>query len=256
MRRVYAMATQADSEQIKDLWRLSFSGDSDEDIALFCARFIDYGFVTRVGGWVASMLFLLPAEVVYGDVRMPVGYIYAGATHPDYRQNGLYRDLIRFVLSYARKTGLKAVFLRPADEKLAQSYRRMGFTVPMTCREYTVSRAEVPVGRDYEPPSYRLERRKRLNKTALPYVDWDECVLAYALTWCRAFGNDNGVGLYTDDGRVPVFWEWLGEEPPVADGRTATVRTVGTEKTVGLLCPFDDTIFAAMPPIYMGYGLE
>lgn len=253
---VCAAAAEADREQMLDLWRLSFSNDSDEDIALFFSMFFQYAFVTRVDERVASMLFLLPTEVIYGNVRLSVGYIYAGATHPDYRANGLYRRLIQFVLSHARENGMKAVFLRPADEALSQSYRRMGFTVPMTCREYTASPSQTADGGDYEAALYRLKRRQRLDNMTLPYVDWSEGVLEYALSWCRAMGNENGIGLYADDGETPVFWEWLGDEPSVPDGRTVTVRTVGTEKTIGLLYPFDDTIFAAMPPIYMGYGLE
>ncbi len=250
MNGVYSATTDADRASLLSIWREAFPEDSLEDAHAFLDRFGDYGYAARVGDAVASILFLLPAVVEYEQKRVPVGYIYAGATQVAYRQKGLYRGLIQHVLMCAAQCGMKAVFLRPADDMLAESYRRMGFTVPMTCNEVTVPSSNTPSTR-LDNKTYRRERLVRLRRAGMPFVDWNDATLAHILTWCDAVCVGNAVGL--KDSSRAMAWEWFGDETPRGE---ICIRTIGTEKVVGLLYPLDQTSFAAMPPIYMGYGME
>jgi len=249
---VYERAASSDRERLLTIWCLAFPDDTAQDAQAFWDRFKHCGYVARVEGTVASMLFLIPAAVEYGETRIPVGYIYAGATHPDHRQKGLYRGLIGYALRCAASDGMQAVFLRPADKSLEESYRRMGFTVPMTRHEMTTADGETHTAMTpLDAAAYRRERLSRLRCLNVPFVDWDEQVLAHVLTWCDAVSINGAVGL--SDRAQKLFPEWLGDGGYCAG---SLVYTVGTTQTVGLLYPLDRSQFAAMPPIYMGYGME
>ncbi len=247
-------AVNDDRDRLVSIWSLSFSEDTALDAAAFLDRFGSCGYVLRVDDHIATMLFLIPATVENGDSCFPVGYIYAGATHPDHRGKGLYRRLLQYVAEEAKKDGLKALFLRPADEKLEESYRRMGFVVPMTCREVGSSSLSMTAAvqmKVLDAQTYCRERSRYLREIGVSFVNWSETVLEHILTWCEAVRCNDAIGL--SDHAHNMFWEWLGDESPCGG---ACARTVGAERVVGLLRPLEQECFTAMSPIYMGYGME
>jgi predicted N-acetyltransferase YhbS len=64
----------------------------------------------------------------WADGAVPVSYLYALATDPASRGQGLLRTLIRETADQARRSAYSALCLLPADQALADAYRRMGFT--------------------------------------------------------------------------------------------------------------------------------
>lgn len=221
-----------DREALADLWREAF-GDPCEEIARFLETFdhTKTAFVLCEDGRVRSMLFLLPTAVQDGERRYPAGYIYAGATQTDARSKGYYRRLLTFVADTAKQEGTAALLLRPATEELADSYRRMGFSVPLygNSRLQKTNRVHTLTAKQYGAC-----RRKRLGGQA--YVDWDDRTLAYALSWCRADGDETSLTLF--DGET--VWESL----PAAE-----------QYETAWLMPIVEN-FQIRTPIWFGYGLE
>ena len=75
-------------KELKTLWKTCF-GDSDEFVNLFFQKIYkpENCLYIAENGAIISAVYMLPYTMTwYGNV-LPVGYIYAAATHPDYRKN-------------------------------------------------------------------------------------------------------------------------------------------------------------------------
>lgn len=233
MNIVCRRARESDRDALVALWVQAFR-DPKEDIAHFLDTF-DYvktAFVLCKNERICSMLFLLPTAVQDGDHRFSAGYIYAGATDMEARGKGYYRRLLDYAAQTARQAGTAALLLRPATECLADSYRRMGFTVPLFGNAHS--------DRDSKPcktmgaKCYGARRRECLSGQA--FVDWDDRTIAYALSWCKAGADGTDLMLYDTD----TVWERL---PAAQQTETA------------LLMPLIED-FQTSTPIWFGYGLE
>ena len=226
-------ACHADRESLIALWIQAF-GDPREDIERFldAFEFTKTAFVLLENERLCSMLFLLPTAVQEDNRRFSAGYIYAGATAADMRGNGCYRRLIDYVVQTARGEGTAALLLRPATDLLAESYRRMGFSVPLygnVCKDIDIKQGDNTDAADY------VARRRELLK-GQAYVDWNECVFRYALSWCTAVADDTSLILH--------------------DGETAWERLPAMNPSeIALLMPLTED-FHTSAPIWFGYGLE
>ncbi|MBQ8683345.1 MAG: GNAT family N-acetyltransferase [Clostridia bacterium] len=109
------------------LWKICFPEDDEGFICRFFENIpVNTGFVACKGD-VLAMLFLLPAQVLFTEAAIPVRYLYAGCTHPEHRRQGLYPALMTFAAEQAASEGAKAIYLHPADDSLADYYRRLGY---------------------------------------------------------------------------------------------------------------------------------
>lgn len=235
-------ACEQDREALVTLWRLSFEEDTPEDIDRFLDTFAfeQTAFVLCEDGAVCAALYVLAAAIEDAGKRLPVGYIYAGAVHPAKRGRGCYRCLLAFAYETAKADGLAALMLRPASAALAQSYRRMGFTVPLVCDEPTAANDALKGASSVCADVYIARRRECFRDSGQAFVDWDERTVAYALSWCDAVLTADGCALIArEDGTV---WE-----------RVPSVEA--EHETPSLLRPIHD-VFEDMGPIRFGYGLE
>lgn len=252
------LATTDDVKQLKSLWHTAFADDSDEDIDHFFDCFFDGSscLIIKDNDSVMSMLFLLETAVENAGCRYPVGYIYAGATHPSVRGKGYYRRLLSFAETEAKRRGLYALLLRPATPQLAESYRRMGFTVPLFCDEQDVSAASSATEKELTAQAFVAMRRQLLAQMQQPFVDWDERVMAYALRWCRAVScAPTSCALYARDDDGVRVWDMIGEV--VSAVESGMCRTAGAAVLTALLCPVDPAVPETVwENVYFGYGLE
>ena len=123
-------ATHCDIIALRELWTEVFN-----DSPLFLDRFFgnlfvpDNCLVAEKDGQIASMLFLLKATASRQQGNFPLRYVYACATHPDFREKGLMGQLLRAAVQLADKEGVGLILI-PAIEPLFDYYKRFGFTQP------------------------------------------------------------------------------------------------------------------------------
>lgn len=111
--------------RLRELWLRCFS-DTPEDVDYFFDhRFkAEESLVLAEGQEVAAMMFLLPAALAGGGQK--AAYVYAFATHPDYRGRGIATRLLAAARERGRKEG-SLTFLCPAEEGLVAFYAKRGF---------------------------------------------------------------------------------------------------------------------------------
>lgn len=135
--------------QLKNIWLTCFPEDTRETVDLFFDMVYkpEECLVRIEAGAPVSMVFMLPAVFMCGDVQWPVQYIYAAATLPQWQKRGYFGQLLKKSLEMAEKMGQKASFLRPGEESLFSYYQRFGYK-PFFYREYitTVVEPSVMVG--------------------------------------------------------------------------------------------------------------
>ena len=146
-----------DMPQMKDLWLNAFPEDTpdyvDEFLSLIdpptcaCCGFI--------GEKLVSMLFLVPAEILFEGKSLPVRYLYAGCTHKLWREHGFYGRLLSFAAEQAAFRGAIAIYLHPASENLFGFYERFGYQRGIDCTSY--------------PPSKEIVQRYPYFRLSLPF---------------------------------------------------------------------------------------
>lgn len=125
------MRTRIDKEnapKLQALWEQVF-GDKAEAIALFlngCKALADV-YVYEQGGEIASALYVLPASMALGGTWTHAGYIYAAATLPQARGQGIMSRLLKEAADGAAEDGLSFLTLRPANPPLFDYYAKHGY---------------------------------------------------------------------------------------------------------------------------------
>ncbi len=159
-------AEQTDMYDIVSLWELVF-GDEKEDVTRFLKRFLNCVLVYEHDSNICSMLTLLPIKYK----NLCGKYVYAVATHPDYRGRGMASELLNF----ADKEDF--LLLVPSEPSLYEYYRRFGF-----CEIFCTSQKEIkPAGHcDEIPVRITAERLFKLRHQAFSdydFFEWDLEVL-------------------------------------------------------------------------------
>ncbi len=117
---------------LKKLWYGVF-GDSEEYISLI----FDKGytpsevFATVSGEEVVSALYLLKCNISVGEKVLSGRYLYAAATSPEHRKQGLMSKLICEAKEYIAANNIDFIALVPANENLYGYYRGFGFETLM-----------------------------------------------------------------------------------------------------------------------------
>ena len=114
--------------QLRDLWKAAF-GDSDEFLDMFYATAYASERCRCVldGNTVAAVLYWFDCTCQ----GQKLAYIYAVATDPGYRNQGLCRRLMEDTASHLKNEGYAGALLLPQDPELRQMYGKMGY-VPCT----------------------------------------------------------------------------------------------------------------------------
>lgn len=190
--------------ELTELWMEAF-GDEREYVEFYFAnRFTEDNLLVRLKeGRPVSMISLLPVFLHRGGKRLPARYVYAVATLPEYRCRGYAKELILWAKEHLKVP----LLLEPAGEKLAEYYRRMGFSDAFSVREYDImeERKDLSVVRNADdiaaaeisfassvvrhPQRYWLLTITPSEYAGLRnayfvgegYVEWDREAIAYAL---------------------------------------------------------------------------
>ena len=183
----YRTAAAQDLPALRENWRLAF-GDDDAYLDFFFARRFDPQKtpVALIGGRVVSQLFLLPASLIAGTGAYPVYYLFAAATHPQYRGRGLMAKLLREAERMARADGMRGIVLLPGEPGLYRYYAQHGYETAFTRRVWTATRAQLAAIAAQAPQTDALPFLLRYFPKR-EGLCWDADALTYALEEHRRF---------------------------------------------------------------------
>lgn len=116
-------------EDIKNLWRVCF-GDTEEFMNLyFKHRYNDFSNIYIDNGEkVISALQIITYPFTFAGDLVPLGYISGACTHPDFRDRGLMKQLLKKSFSTMRERGYVFSALIPGEEWLYDYYIKTGYT--------------------------------------------------------------------------------------------------------------------------------
>lgn len=120
-------------EKVKALWRLCFD-DSEEFIEMyFRLRYNnDVNIAIKSGEEVISALQMIPYSMTYCEEEVSIAYISGACTHPDFRSNGVMRELLSQAFARMYRNGKMFSVLIPAEPWLFDYYARIGYA-PVFC---------------------------------------------------------------------------------------------------------------------------
>ena len=192
-------------EEARTLYDLAFPGEAPAFAeALFDAYFEKQLRTVFADGRLASMLFSIPYSVISASGVQDARYLYAIATHPQYRGRGYAKQLI------AREAEEHPVFLRPMSPSLFDFYAKAGLVPfsPITVYEGAAQHDARIRAERLSIDAYLALREKLAPR---PVCRMTEQFLGVA----SVFGGMVGVGeacaaLFDRDGERVIFKEWWG----------------------------------------------
>jgi len=225
----YRPSLPSDTPVLTKLWKEVF-GDTEDYIHRFLVHFgIDAGYVCETDCKIVAMAFALPTVLNFplnspplkgiGDGLNTLKYIYACATHPEYRGKGIMGNLLAIIYEEACKENAAGIFLQAARPSLINYYKRLGF------KEFFFREDSIYYKQDYPlnslrlkhfnriaPKQYKQKREQKLENNC--FVNWDEnffrFVMENEIYFCE---YENTIFSYKTDFNKIIVDELLGETP-------------------------------------------
>ncbi len=220
------------TEQLRPLWQLAF-GDSAEFIGSFFAAAYapERCRVIVRDDRVAAALYWLDAE--YAGQKF--AYIYAVATHPDFRNQGLCRQLMEETHAVLTGQGYSGALLMPAEEGLRQMYGKMGYRECCNVSEFSCKAGAPVPARSVEKDEYARLRRDFLPDGGVIQEGEN---LDYLATYANFYaGSDFLLAAAPQNGRLHGI-ELLGNRKAAPGILAALGYGEGTFRTPGEDIPF------------------
>lgn len=174
------------------LWKLCF-GD-DETITDCFFSFYPPKRHTRVielEGQIAAMASWLPVKLHMQTEVLQGAYVYAVATHPDFRGQGLCRSLMEELEQALQQQGMAFAALCPAEDSLYAFYGAMGYETAFYRSNDRVTPGESLI--DATQISCEAYAALRESVLSLPHCEWDQTALGYlAATGVRFYRFSGG----------------------------------------------------------------
>ena len=239
--------------ELKNLWKLAF-GDGEETIDAFFAT----GYAPERcrcmadGDTVAAALYWLDCS--YEDGKL--AYIYAVATHPDYRGKGLCRLLMEDTHKILASRGYAGAVLMPAGEGLRAMYAKMGYRDFGGLEEfYCTAGGTCPV-EVLDGASYGDARRAFLPEGGIVQ---EGASLAWLGSYASFYKGDGFLLAAVEDCGGLIGLEFLGNKAaaPKLLGRLGypwgRFRAPGTDIPFGMFLPLKEN---AKNPSYLGHAFD
>ena len=189
---VFAHPDDAQTAQaVCELWRTCFDDGDFSEFYLKERANAENMLVIYRDGKPVSMASFLPAVYHTEKGAIPVRYVYAVATLPAYRRQGLAKK----ILTCGSELWDEPLVLCPADEHLYRYYGKMGF---VRCfRSENVGARLLPAKNccwnfhleEADPKTYAAVREQYLSAGKRAYLSWDEQAVAFAFA-----ANERGGG--------------------------------------------------------------
>lgn len=254
----------ADLPQLKALWALCF-GDTETEIdSFFTLCYPDaLGFCAQTeDGRIIAAAYALPQTLVQREQSFRAAYLYAVATHPDHRRQGVCRALLAYAEKTLRKRYFDVLTLFPASSALRAYYETLGF---VSQNSVSVLHCAAPQARGYcetlAAQDYAGLRETLLYDT--PHVRHTLPELRYQQTMAGFYrlelGPHYGCACARLDGQTLLVQELL----PDASVLPALVRALGGKECCvcmpgntapGGMCKWLGS--SAAPQVYLALRLE
>ena len=167
---LFRFAHAQDRPKLKEIWKRSF-GDPEELIDRFLDHFgVGSGIVGELDGEIVCAAYILPTAglVTKDGSRRSCSYLYAVSVMPDYRGNGLGKDITFAALDFSHRLGNEFAVLKPSDEGLYEFYRSLGFVEFSYANEFVLTPEQLSTFEKHlkilpiSPEEYGRIRRKNL----------------------------------------------------------------------------------------------
>ena len=239
---------------LRHLWQQAF-GDSDT----FLDGFFRTGFAPErcrclvEADVPVAALYWFDAE--YAGSRF--AYMYAVATDPAFRGQGLCHRLMADTHNLLAQLGYAGTLLVPAGDSLRNFYAGIGYHPFSTVREFSVLAAgpAIPL-RKLSAEAYATLRRQYLPRAA---VIQEGSTLDFLQTYGDFYAGEHCILTAVADGSHLFVPELLGD-PACAPGilqtlhaATGSFRCPGSGKSFAMALPFSGT---PLPPGYFGLALD
>lgn len=229
------------TEPLKELWKLAF-GDSEA----FVNRFFSDAYAPRrcrqasEDGRLAAALYWFDAEFA----GQKFAYLYAVATHPDFRHRGFCRTLMADTLDCLTARGYDGALLMPQGRALRDMYARMGFRDCCTVSEFTCAAGEAVPVRKITASEFARLRREYLPPDG---VIQEGANLSYLEGYACFYAGDDFLLTAASEGNCLIGTELLGNTA-AAPG---IVRALGFPRG-GFRTPGGDVPGAMFRPLKAG----
>ena len=240
--------------ELKALWQAAF-GDTEAFIGHFFKTAYDPARCRCVTleGKVAAALYWF--DVTCREQRM--AYIYAVATHPEYRNRGLCKKLLADTHAHLSGLGYCGAMLVPEGDALRRMYAAFGYQNGTTVREFFCTAGDVPA------PMHRIDREEfaRLRRNLLPEgaVLQERENLRYLEGQVRFYAGMGFLAALQQDGDTVFCPEILGN-PGMAPGillslgaAQGTFRCPGEGQDFAMFLPLMEE---AEMPAYFGFAFD
>lgn len=208
---------EADRKQAAALWELVF-GDPSALVEQFLNLFqFQPGFcmTAEQNGQIAAAAYCLDGLELRqpGQLPLPASYLYAVATHPLHRKQGLAAELCRRLRDACFARG-RILFTKPAEESLYPWYEeKIGAVPALSCQTIKIDAAEDKHGvsplMSLSPEEYGILREKLLQN--IPHVYFPKSLL----TWEHLLHKHYGGGFFAvGDGIADVYADGTQIEVP------------------------------------------
>ncbi len=206
------------------LYKTAFPEDSDDFANKFINRFFESScrYLT-VEGKIVSMLFLLDCEIKADGKALKGKYLYAAATLPEYRGQGLMAGLIEKAKQETVKKG-KYLVTKPATESLFAYYGKFGFKTAVFSEDKLVKKqAEAEPLKKLCREEYTYKREELLKDK--PHVTLSD--MDHALSFFTLLGDKNTIAAVDTAETLPVVKEFVSEDEKGRDKLLSALNTDG-----------------------------
>lgn len=248
---------------LSHLWALCF-GDEE---AVADAFFESYSpqvhtRVIALDNQPVAMASWMPMELVTAGENFSAAYIYAVATHPNARGQGLCRSLMAELEQVLTEQGMAFAALCPASPSLYAFYASMGYQTAFYCKKCTVSSLnDADEALEIQPEDYRLLRNSLL---PIPHCRWDDAAMRYLYkTGVRFFRLPDGFAAVskTPSGNLLVPELFAGDEQHAVSSLCHTMGTpnahicfLGEDDPQGMLKPLAGV--QCISPLSLGFAFD
>ena len=211
---------------------------------------------------IKSMASWMPVTISTKWKEYSGAYIYAVATAPECRGEGLGSIMVTETSQVLADAGLDFACLCPASNMLYDFYAAFGYEKAFYCHRFRAEAGDwaIPL-KQIDSTVYRDERRRYLT---VPFCDWEAGAISFlsetGMRFYRFPGGCAAVSLLPDGSAV--ISELISANPPVAAAglcralgtQGADVFAPGTQQPRGMLKWF--TLGQKIPPAHLGFAFD